>query len=156
MDLRSVGRQIAERRRAKRLTLRQLASAAGVGRSTLAALEGGKTTELGYAKVARLCAAVDLVLEARPLALEAPLMRHRHLTEGAGRDLTKAAIEDIILRGEFSTWRGLAGAVRADRSGRIARRAREVAAALAEDDPRARAFAALLTRLGGPAGRGGR
>jgi transcriptional regulator with XRE-family HTH domain len=147
MNLHAIGELIARRRRDKRLTLRELAAAAGVGRSTLAALERGRTAELGYAKIARLCAAVDLALEARPVALAAPLMAHRHITAAAGRDLTKAAIEDVILRGGFESWRGLARALRADRTGRIARRVREVAAALSKHDPRARAFAALLPKL---------
>lgn len=147
MNLQAVGRLIAERRRARRLTLRELAANAGVGRSTLAALEAGKIVELGFVKVARLCAAVDLVLEARPLQLDAPLMDHRHLTETAGRDLTKAAIEDVITRGGVTAWRGLVRAIRADRSGRIARRARDIAAALSAHDDNARAFAALLPKL---------
>lgn len=147
MNLPSVGRLIAERRRAKGLTLHQLAAAAGVGRSTLAALEAGTAAELGFAKVARLCAAVDLILEARPLTLDAPLMRHRHITERAGRELTKAAIEDVIVRGDVGAWRGLLQAIRSDKSGRIARRARELAAALAPRDEKARAFATLLPRL---------
>ena len=147
MDLRSVGTLIASRRRAKGLTLQQLAAKAGVGRSTLAALEGGKLAELGFGKVARICAAVDLVLEARPPELDAPLMPHRHLTEFAGRELTKAAIDDVISRGDIRAWRGLAQAIRADASGRVARRVREVAMAIAKHDPRARAFAALLPKL---------
>ena len=147
MNLQAVGQLIAQRRREKRLTLKELAVAAGIGRSTLAALERGKIAELGFAKVVRLCAAVDLVLDARPPALDAPLMPHRHLTEAAGRELTKAAIEDVILRGEFSAWRGLVGAIRADSTGRIARRAREVAAAQGGHDARARAFATLVPLL---------
>src|SRR5690242_13392520 len=86
MKLSSVGYLIARERRAKGLTLAALASSAGVGRSTLAALEAGKLPELGFEKVARLCAAVGLVLEARPLELDVPLMAHRHLTEASGRD----------------------------------------------------------------------
>jgi transcriptional regulator with XRE-family HTH domain len=147
MNLKAIGRLIASRRRDEGLTLAQLAGAAGVGRSTLAALEHGKLSELGFVKLARICAALDLTLEARPLALEAPLMRHRHLTEAAGRDLTKAAIEDVITRGEFPAWRGLVQAVRADPTGRIAGRVREVSAALSEHDHRARAFATLLPDL---------
>lgn len=149
MDLSVLGRLIAQRRRAKGLTLRALAAAAGVGRSTLAALEHGKTAELGFAKVARVCAALDLVLDARTAPLEAPLMPHRHLTQAAGRQLTKAAIEDVIIRGGFAAWRGLVRAIRSDPSGRIARRAREVAGALARHDERARAFATLLPVLTG-------
>ncbi|MEW6690846.1 MAG: hypothetical protein AB1452_17345, partial [Pseudomonadota bacterium] len=64
-----------------------------------------------------------------------------------GRQLTKAAIEDVILRGGFAAWRGLVGALRSDPSGRIAGRAREVARALARHDERARAFATLLPAL---------
>lgn len=147
MNLDTVGHLIAERRRAKGLTLQALAEAAGVGRSTLAALERGKISELGFAKVARLCAAVDLVLEARPPLLEEPLMSHRHLTDAAGRELTKAAIEDVITRGDFAAWRGLVRAMRSDKTGRIARRVRTVSSALSGYDPRARAFATLLPDL---------
>ena len=80
MNLQTIGHLIAERRRAKGLTLTQLATEAAVGRSTLAALEAGKLPELGLERVARLCAAVDFVLEARPLELDQPLMAHRHLS----------------------------------------------------------------------------
>jgi transcriptional regulator with XRE-family HTH domain len=147
MNLNAIGRLVARQRREKGLTLTALAEKAEVGRSTLAALEGGKLNELGFAKVARLCAVLDLVLEARPLALDAPLMSHRHLTETAGRELTKAAIDDIVTRGDFDAWRGLVSAMRADKTGRIARRVREVSRALGEHDPRARTFATLLPEL---------
>lgn len=150
MDLHAVGRLVGESRRSQKRTLAAVAAAARVGRSTLAALESGAIDELGFAKVERICAALGLVLEARPTALDAPLMEHRHLTEQAGRELTKAAIEDVIVRGDIEAWRGLVAAVRADRTGRIAQRAREVAAALGRHDSRARAFAALLPAfLGG-------
>ena len=48
MDLLALGLLIAERRRAQGLRLAELAEAAGVGRSTLAALESGKLPELGF------------------------------------------------------------------------------------------------------------
>lgn len=147
MELLSIGSLIARQRRAKGLTLREVAARARVGRSTLAALEGGKLAELGFGRVARLCEALDLRLEARPLELDAPLMEHRHLTEAAGRALTKAAVDDVITRGDIRAWRGLARAIRADRTGRVARRVREVANALSMHDPKARAFAALLPAL---------
>ena len=147
MNLQTIGHLIAERRRAKGLTLQQLADQAGVGRSTLAALERGRMPELGFAKVERLCAAVDLVLEARPPMLKEPLMPHRHLTEAAGRELTRAAMEDVITRGDFHAWRGLVQAIRRDRSGVLSQRARAVSTALKEHDPRARAFATLLPDL---------
>lgn len=144
MNLTSLGHMVAQRRRAKELTLADLASSAGVGRSTLAALEAGKLPELGFAKVARICAAVGLVLEVRPLELDTPLMSHRHLTEAAGRDLTKAAIEDIIVRGDIAAWRGLVRALRATRRGTLVNRLKDVVSALDPDDPKVRAFSTLL------------
>jgi transcriptional regulator with XRE-family HTH domain len=152
MNLQAIGRLIAEQRRAKGLTLAQLASRAEVGRSTLAALEAGKLTELGLLRVTRLCAAVDLVLEVRPVELKEPLMPHRHLSEIAGRELTKAAIDDIITRGNIRTWRKLVQAVNADATGRVARRVSDLARTLAKHDPKAHAFALLLRRLRRTAG----
>ena len=143
-NLHGVGLIVAERRRARGLTLQALATAARVGRSTLAAFEAGKLDELGYEKVARICMGVGLVLEARPLALEEPLSIHRHLTEPAARDLTKAAIEDIVLRGDIYSWRGLVQAVQRDTSGRLNRRARDLLAGADRSDPRVRAFSTLL------------
>lgn len=139
-----VGQRIAEQRRSQGFTLHQLAAKAGVGRSTLAALETGKLAELGYAKVARICEALGLVLEARPPLLAAPLMAHRHLTETAGRELTKAAIEDVLVRGNIAAWRGLVSAIRADQTGRLARRVRAVAAGAGKFDPKVQAFVALM------------
>lgn len=146
MNLETIGRLIAERRLAKGYTLSELASKAQVGRSTLAALEAGKLSELGLGRVARICSAVDLVLEARPMLLKEPLMPHRHLTDVAGRELTKAAIEEILTRGNITTWRGLVQAIAKDESGRIARRVNEMTAALGKQDPKVRAFATLLPK----------
>jgi transcriptional regulator with XRE-family HTH domain len=145
MNLQGVGLLVAERRRAKGSTLNALAAEAQVGRSTLAAFEAGKLKELGYQKIARICSALGLVLEVRPLVLEKPLAPHRHLTEHAARELTKAAMEDIVVRGDIDSWRGLVQAVRRDRSGRLARRAGDVLAGADKSDPRVRAFATLLS-----------
>ena len=147
MDLASIGSLVAARRRAQGLTLAELAARAAVGRSTLAALESGKLPELGFCRVARICAAVDLVIDVRAPLLDAPIVAHRHLTEVAGRELTKAAIDDIIVRGDIGAWRELFRAMRDDRSGRVARRVREVATAIAAQDVKAKAFAALLPRM---------
>jgi len=147
MNLVAVGRLIAERRREKGFTLRELAAAAHVGRSTLAALEAGKLNELGYEKVARISSELDLVLEPRPSALQEPLMEHRHLTEAAGRDLTKAAIEDIVIRGDISAWRGLVKAIREDPTRRIARRVRDLVNRADASDPKMLAFRRLLPQL---------
>jgi transcriptional regulator with XRE-family HTH domain len=147
MNLTSVGRLVAEHRRALKLTLPQAAAKAGVARSTIAALESGKLRELGFNRVVRLCASLGLVVEVRPPMLKTALMDHRHLTELAGRELTKAAIDDVITRGNVVAWRGLARAIRADRSGRLARRVQEVLRISAEHDPKARAFALMLPKL---------
>jgi transcriptional regulator with XRE-family HTH domain len=147
MDLTSVGELIAHQRRARGLTLLELAASAAIGRSTLAALESGKLPELGFAKVVRICAAVGLLVEVRPTELDAPLMPHRHLTEMAGRDLTKAAIEDVIVRGDLAAWRGLVRAIRAKKQGQLARRVQEVAKSLYKGDPKVRAFATLLPEI---------
>jgi transcriptional regulator with XRE-family HTH domain len=146
MNLQTIGRLIAEQRLAKGYTLSELASKAQVGRSTLAALEAGKLSELGLGRVARICSAVDLVLEARPMLLDEPLMAHRHLTDAAGRELTKAAIEDILSRGNIAAWRGLVQAIAKDGTGHIARRVNDLTAALGKQDPKVRAFAALLPK----------
>jgi transcriptional regulator with XRE-family HTH domain len=147
VNLHTIGRLIAERRRAQKQTLAQLATAAGVSRSTLAALESGKLRELGFNRVARLCAAVDLLIDVRRPRLKSALMHHRHLTELAGRELTKAAIDDVITRGNVAAWRGLARAIREDRSGQLARRVQDVVRLSAAQDPRARAFALMLPGL---------
>lgn len=147
MKLSSIGNLVAERRRAQGMTLSQLAAAANVGRSTLAALEAGKLPELGIVKVARLCAAVGLVLEARPTTLDQPLIEHRHLTEEAGRDLTKAAIADVIERGDVRAWRGLVRALRESRGKGLASRVSEVLGGMDAQDARIRAFAALLPAI---------
>ena len=147
MNLRTVGQLIGERRRARKLTLPQLAAAASVARSTLAALESGKLVELGFNRVVRLCAAVDLLVDVRAPTLKSALMEHRHLTDLAGRELTKAAIDDVITRGDVAAWRGLARAIRADKSGRLARRVQDVLRASAAHDPKARAFELMLPNL---------
>jgi transcriptional regulator with XRE-family HTH domain len=152
MDLATVGALVADRRRAQGLTLAELATRAGVGRSTLAALESGKLPELGFRRVTRICAAVGLVVDVRAPLLDEPILSHRHLTDTAGRELTKAAIDDIIIRGNVSAWRKLFEAMRDDASGRTERRVREVSAAVAAQDVKGKAFAALLPRVMGTVG----
>lgn len=62
LDLELLGERIAQRRRELGMTQPELARRAGVGRSTLAALEGGKMAELGFNKVAHILAALGLDL----------------------------------------------------------------------------------------------
>jgi transcriptional regulator with XRE-family HTH domain len=63
VDLSSVGGQIAERRKALKLSQTALARKAGVSRATLDALENGRAGELGFSKIARLLAALGLELK---------------------------------------------------------------------------------------------
>ena len=146
MNLVSLGRLVAQRRRIKRLTLTELATVAGIGRSTLAALEAGRLNELGFTKVSRVCDAVGLVLEVRDTELAAPLMPHRHLTERAGRELTKAAIADIIERGDIRAWRGLVQALRTGNES-LAGRVGQVLRGLDAQDSRVRALSTLLPSI---------
>jgi transcriptional regulator with XRE-family HTH domain len=63
VDLSSVGSQIAERRKALKLSQSALARRAGVSRATIDALENGRAGELGFSKIVRLLAALGLELK---------------------------------------------------------------------------------------------
>ena len=63
VDLSYLGGQIAERRKALKLSQAALARKAGVSRATLDALENGRAGELGFSKIARLLAALGLELK---------------------------------------------------------------------------------------------
>jgi transcriptional regulator with XRE-family HTH domain len=62
LNLTSLGEQIATRRKALGLSQTALAQKAGVGRSTLEALENARLGELGYAKITNILAAMGLEL----------------------------------------------------------------------------------------------
>jgi transcriptional regulator with XRE-family HTH domain len=62
LDLATLGQTIARNRNALRLTQAELARRARIGRSTLDALENGRTAELGFGKVTRILAALGLTL----------------------------------------------------------------------------------------------
>jgi transcriptional regulator with XRE-family HTH domain len=63
LDLISVGKQIAERRRTLKLSQVALSRKAGVSRATLDALENGRAGELGFGKLTKLLTAVGLELK---------------------------------------------------------------------------------------------
>jgi len=144
MDLASLGRLIAARRCAQGVTLIALASAAGVGRSTLAALESGKLPELGFNKVARICAAAGIALETRPPLPAALQNAPGQRTGESGRALTREALRDVIERGDIRAWQELADALHNDASGRLAARVRWVVGSLQRSDSKIKAFVALL------------
>lgn len=63
LDLATLGRLIAQHRNAQRLTQTELARRARIGRSTLDALENGRTAELGFGKISRILASIGLTLK---------------------------------------------------------------------------------------------
>lgn len=74
MDLPSLGREIAQRRVMAGLTQATLARRAGIGRSTLDALENGRTPELGFGKIARILASLALELKITEARLSRPTL----------------------------------------------------------------------------------
>jgi transcriptional regulator with XRE-family HTH domain len=63
LDLPTLGRLIAQHRYEQRLTQAELARRSRIGRSTLDALENGRTSELGFGKVGRILASLGLTLK---------------------------------------------------------------------------------------------
>ncbi len=74
LDLITTGEQIAERRKALKLTQAALAQKAGVSRATLDALENGRAGEVGFSKVARLLAVVGLELKLQAAGSHRPTL----------------------------------------------------------------------------------
>lgn len=66
MDLFDLGVCVRQARRRKGYSMQTLADMAGVDRSTLSKLENQHLPELGYGKVVRLLAALELELVVRP------------------------------------------------------------------------------------------
>ncbi|WP_157405658.1 helix-turn-helix domain-containing protein [Asticcacaulis benevestitus] len=62
MDLETIGKKIAERRRQDDLTQTQLANRARVSRATITALETGVQRELGFNKIMCILAVLKLDL----------------------------------------------------------------------------------------------
>jgi transcriptional regulator with XRE-family HTH domain len=73
-DLASLGAQIAERRKALKLSQMALARRAGISRATLDALENGRAGELGFSKVTRLLAALGLELKLQAAGSQRPTL----------------------------------------------------------------------------------
>ena len=74
LDLISIGGQIAERRKALKLSQTELARKAGVSRATLDALENGRAGELGFSKVTKLLAALGLELKLQAAGSHRPTL----------------------------------------------------------------------------------
>jgi transcriptional regulator with XRE-family HTH domain len=74
LDLATLGETIARRRRTLGLTQTALALRASVGRATIDSLENGRAGELGFTKVARILAALDLDLRLTEAARGRPTL----------------------------------------------------------------------------------
>jgi transcriptional regulator with XRE-family HTH domain len=74
VDLISLGGQIAERRKALKLSQTALAGKAGVSRATLDALENGRAGELGFSKITRLLAVLGLELKLEDVGSRRPTL----------------------------------------------------------------------------------
>ena len=74
LNLITLGEQIAARRKALGLTQTALARQAGVGRSTLEALENARLGELGYARITNILAALGLELQLQAVELRRPTL----------------------------------------------------------------------------------
>lgn len=89
LDLISLGGQVAERRRALKLTQAELSRKAGISRATLDALENGRSGEVGFSKVTRLLAALGLDLKLQTASSQRPtldeLMREDRDDKGLDR-----------------------------------------------------------------------
>jgi len=74
LRLASVGEQIAERRKALKLSQVTLARKAGVSRATLDALENGRAGEIGFSKLTKLLTALGLELTLQPATSQRPTL----------------------------------------------------------------------------------
>ena len=74
MDLISIGDNIAQRRKALKLSQSDLSRKAGVSRATLDALENGRAGELGFSKLTKLLAALGLELKLQAAGSQRPTL----------------------------------------------------------------------------------
>jgi len=89
LDLISIGKRIAERRKTLRLSQAELARKAGLSRATLEALENERAGELGFTKITKLLTVLGLELTLRPARSQRPtfdeLMQENRDDEGLDR-----------------------------------------------------------------------
>ncbi|HEY1500569.1 MAG TPA: helix-turn-helix transcriptional regulator [Acidobacteriaceae bacterium] len=74
LALSSIGEQIAARRKSLRMTQSVLAKQAGVGHSTLDALENGRLGELGLSRIIKLLAALGLEISIQERSARRPTL----------------------------------------------------------------------------------
>jgi transcriptional regulator with XRE-family HTH domain len=74
LALSSIGEQVAARRKTLGMSQIVLARKAGVGHSTLDALENSRIGELGFSKVTRILSALGMELRLQPSASRRPTL----------------------------------------------------------------------------------
>jgi HTH-type transcriptional regulator / antitoxin HipB len=74
LDLTSIGKEIAEYRKKRKLSQGALARNAGISRATLEALENGRAGELGFSKLTKLLAALGLELKLQAASSHRPTL----------------------------------------------------------------------------------
>jgi transcriptional regulator with XRE-family HTH domain len=74
LRLSALGNEVASRRKALRLTQSELAKKAGISRATLASLENGRCSELGFTKIRKLLAALGLELRVHEVISRRPTL----------------------------------------------------------------------------------
>jgi transcriptional regulator with XRE-family HTH domain len=74
LDLNSLGKQIAERRKRLGRSQAALAVKAGISRATVEALENGRAGELGFSKITRLLAVLGLELKLQAASSHRPTL----------------------------------------------------------------------------------
>lgn len=68
------GKQIVQARKAKQLTQVQLAQLAGLSRTTIAALENARTSDIGLSRLIRIVGVLGLELVIRPATQQRPTL----------------------------------------------------------------------------------
>jgi transcriptional regulator with XRE-family HTH domain len=74
LSLGEVGEQIASKRKTLRLSQASLAKMAGIGHSTLDALENKRLGELGFSRITRILTALGLELRLQPSSSRRPTL----------------------------------------------------------------------------------
>jgi transcriptional regulator with XRE-family HTH domain len=74
LDMLTIGKRVAEKRKGSKWTQLELAQKAHVSRATLEALENGRLGELGFSKLSKILAALGFELKLEQAALRRPTL----------------------------------------------------------------------------------
>jgi transcriptional regulator with XRE-family HTH domain len=85
LSLTEIGKQVATERKRRHLTQKALGEMAQVSRATMDLLENGRATDIGYSKLVRILAGLELELRLTPVVSRRPTL-DEILKERAGHD----------------------------------------------------------------------